>query len=108
MTGPEPSVQTRAGGLHGLLHNRYGRPSGTVYDEPGPPTRPGAGALTISDPAPKPVAREIAVTAAGKIRLPSVSGADNWAGEQSNFPGQRHPAGPILRILFGSDWQPGP
>ncbi len=47
---------------------------------------------------------EIVVNAAGRIGTLNVSGPDNWGGERSNFPGQRYPADPILRILFSSDW----
>ena len=34
----------------------------------------------------------------------NISGPDNWAGERNNFPGQRYPAEPVLRIVFGSNW----
>jgi len=34
----------------------------------------------------------------------NISGADNWAGGRPNFPGQRYPADPVLRIAFGSNW----
>ncbi len=34
----------------------------------------------------------------------NISGPDNWAGERHDFPGQRYPADPVLRIVFGSNW----
>jgi hypothetical protein len=32
----------------------------------------------------------------------NISRADNWAGTRSNFPSQRYPADPVLRIGFGN------
>ena len=47
---------------------------------------------------------EIVVNVRDRLGFLNVSGPDNWAGDRPNFPGQRYPADPILRIAFGSDW----
>ncbi len=43
---------------------------------------------------------EIRKNANGTAYL-NISRADNWAGTRSNFPSQRYPADPVLRIEFG-------
>lgn len=43
---------------------------------------------------------EIRKNANGNAYL-NISRADNWAGTRSNFPSQRYPADPVLRIGFG-------
>ena len=43
---------------------------------------------------------EIRKNASGTAYL-NISRADNWAGTRSNFPSQRYPADPVLRIGFG-------
>ena len=44
---------------------------------------------------------EIRKNASGTAYL-NISRADNWAGTRSNFPSQRYPADPVLRIGFGN------
>jgi hypothetical protein len=51
--------------------------------------------------APARLPAEIRKNASGSAYL-NISRADNWAGVRSNFPSQRYPADPVLRIGFGN------
>ena len=47
---------------------------------------------------------EIVTNFGDRLGMLNISGPDNWAGDRPNFPGQRYPADPVLRIAFGSNW----
>jgi len=47
---------------------------------------------------------EIVCNQRNRLGFLNISRADNWAGDRPDFPGQRYPADPVLRIVFGSNW----